>query len=90
MQNNQPPIPNPPVAITTKDLLYIKDILSWELLAFKKCHFLAEQVTNTQIKQALEQTGQMHQAHFERLLPHLQINNNQALANMGTGQSPLQ
>jgi sulfur relay (sulfurtransferase) DsrC/TusE family protein len=82
MQNNQATMSNPPRAITTKDLLYIKDILSWELLAFKKFHFLAQQVSNPSIKQALNKMGQMHQNHFQRLLPHLQVNNNAALASM--------
>jgi hypothetical protein len=90
-QPTQPQIPNPPRAITTKDLLYIKDVLSWELLAFKKFHYLAQQVTNTEIKQALEKAGQMHQNHYQRLLPHLQINNNAALANLPNSQNaPLQ
>jgi uncharacterized membrane protein len=72
----------PPGAITTKDLLYIKDILSWELLAFKKFHFLASQVQNGQIKQALEKVGQTHQRHYQKLLTYLQINNQAVLANM--------
>lgn len=33
VQNNQAPIPYPRQAITTKDLLYLMDALSWELLA---------------------------------------------------------
>ncbi|MDP4103646.1 MAG: ferritin-like domain-containing protein [Bacillota bacterium] len=89
-QTNQPQIPNPPRAITTKDLLYIKDVLSWELLAFKKFHHLAQQVTNPQIKQALEKAGQMHQNHYQRLLPHLQVNNNAALQSLPSQQTPLQ
>jgi rubrerythrin len=89
-QTAQPQIPNPPRAITTKDLLYIKDVLSWELLAFKKFHHLAQQVTNPEIKQALEKAGQMHQNHYQRLLPHLQVNNNAALANLPNQQTPLQ
>jgi hypothetical protein len=92
MQTNQtqPQIPTPPRAITTKDLLYIKDVLSWELLACKKFHHMAQQVSNPQIKQALEKTGQMHQSHYQRLLPHLQVNNNVALANLPNQQTPLQ
>lgn len=37
----QVPIPVPPRVITTKDLLYLKDALSWELNAFKKFHFFS-------------------------------------------------
>ncbi|WP_223590288.1 ferritin-like domain-containing protein [Neobacillus bataviensis] len=82
MQNNQVPIPNPPPAITTKDLSYIKDALSWELLAFKKFHFLAQNATNPQFKQALDKAGQMHQNHYQRLLTHLQVDNNSILASL--------
>ncbi|MEH7276418.1 ferritin-like domain-containing protein [Neobacillus vireti] len=82
MQNNQPPIPNPPRAITTKDALYLKDALSWELLAFKKFHFMANQIQNPQLKDALNKVGQMHQNHYQRLITHLQIDNNAALSNL--------
>ena len=82
MQTNQVPIPNPPPAITTKDLSYIKDALSWELLAFKKFHFLAQSATNPQFKQALDKAGQMHQNHYQRLLTHLQVDNNSILASL--------
>lgn len=91
MQNNQAPIPYPPRALSTKDLLYLKDALSWELLAFKKFHFFAQQVSNSEIKQALEKAGKMHQDHFQKLLPHLQVDNNAALAslpNQQQGQQP--
>lgn len=77
---------SPPTAITTKDLDYIKDALSWELLAFKKFHHLAGHVQNTEIKQALEKAGQMHQKHYEKLLTHLQVDNNAALANLPSSQ----
>jgi hypothetical protein len=83
---NQVPIPEPPVVITTKDLLYIKDALSWELLAFKKFHFLAGQAQNPEIKQALDQVGQMHQRHYQKLISHLQINNNNAISNFNQQQ----
>ncbi|MDQ6598488.1 ferritin-like domain-containing protein [Bacillus salipaludis] len=90
MQNNQPPIPFPPRAITTKDLLYIKDVLSWELLAFKKFHHLAQQATNPQFKQALDKAGRMHQNHYQRLLTHLQVNNNMAMASIPKPQQTQQ
>ncbi|MFS0778114.1 ferritin-like domain-containing protein [Neobacillus sp. 3P2-tot-E-2] len=86
MQNNQPPIPLPPRAITTKDVLYIKDALSWELLAFKKFHFMANQIQNPQLKDALTKAGQMHQNHYQRLLTHLQVDNNTVLANLPNTQ----
>ncbi|RFU64956.1 ferritin-like domain-containing protein [Peribacillus glennii] len=82
MDTQQPPIPNPPRAITSKDILYLKDALSWELLAFKKFHFLAGLVSDSNIKEALDRAGKMHQKHFERLLTHLQVNNDDVMANI--------
>lgn len=86
MQMNQAPIPTPPPAISTKDLMYLKDAMSWELLAFKKFHFLAEHAENPQIKQALDQAGRMHQDHYQRLLKHLQVDNNAIMASMPNTQ----
>ncbi|MEM1503759.1 ferritin-like domain-containing protein [Domibacillus sp. 8LH] len=86
MQKNQAPIPYPPRALSTKDLLYLKDALSWELLALKKFHFFAQQVSNSEIKQALEKAGKMHQDHFQKLLAHLQVDNNAALASLPNQQ----
>ena len=73
--NQQQPMQQPPSAITTKDLLYLSDAMSWELLAFKKFHFLAEQAQDQTNKNTLNEAGRMHQNHYERLLSHLQVNN---------------
>ncbi|WP_163182567.1 ferritin-like domain-containing protein [Neobacillus sedimentimangrovi] len=89
MQYNQTPIPEPPRAITTKDLMYLKDAMSWELLAFKKFHFLAEQAQTPEIKQALENAGRMHQTHYQKLLSHLQTNNQAVLANLPNTQQQM-
>lgn len=78
----QAPIPVPPRAITTKDCSYLKDALSWELVAFKKFHFYAQQVKDPVIRQALDQVGQMHQRHYQTLLSHLQVNNQTAMSTL--------
>lgn len=41
----------PPNAITTKDALYLKDILSWELLAVKKCTDFQQHIQDPALKQ---------------------------------------
>lgn len=74
-QQTQAPIPEPPRVITTKDCAYLKDALSWELTAFKKFHFYAQQVADPQAKQLLDKVGQTHQRHYQKLLTHLQVNN---------------
>lgn len=79
-QSQTAPIPNPPRVITTKDALYIKDALSWMLITFKKFHHFAQEATDPQVKQALDKAGQMHQKHYQRLLNHLTVNNQQAMS----------
>lgn len=81
-QQTQAPIPVPPRVISSKDLNYLKDALSWELTAFKKFHFFAQQATDPQVKQAMEKAGQMHQQHYQKLLTHLQVDNNSAMVNV--------
>ena len=68
-------MPQPPTVVTSKDHLYITDMLSWNLLAMKKAHFFAQQCTDPEIKAALEQAGQMHQRHYQKIMSHLQNQN---------------
>lgn len=58
--------------LTDKELHYLKDFLSWELLAMKKCNEAANQCTDPQIQTLIRQTGQKHQQHYEMFLQHLQ------------------
>ncbi|MCM3439999.1 MULTISPECIES: hypothetical protein [Bacillaceae] len=62
----------PPNVVTTKDQLYLTDMLSWNLLAMKKAHFFASQCQNQQVKTQLEKVGQMHEQHYQKILGHLQ------------------
>lgn len=72
MGQQQGVMQQPPQVVTSKDQLYISDMLSWNLLAMKKAHFFAQQCTDPEIKSALEQCGQMHQRHYQTILSHLQ------------------
>jgi hypothetical protein len=76
----QPVMMTPPSVITSKDCLYLKDQLSWTLLAMKKCAHYAQECTDPQVRDAINQAGQMHQRHFSLLLKHLQTPNAQAAA----------
>ncbi|MCE7793076.1 hypothetical protein K8O68_11665 [Salipaludibacillus sp. CUR1] len=67
----------PPTVVTTKDHLYINDMLSWNLLAMKKAHAFASQCSDQQISQALEQAGRMHYDHYQKILSHLQTQGQQ-------------
>ncbi len=85
----QPIMMTPPTVITGKDLLYIKDGMSWLLDAMKKCSHFAGEVQDPQIKQVINQIGQLHQRHYNLLLNHCQNNNTQQMARL-TQQSSIQ
>jgi len=70
-QNNANMTPNRNL-LAEKELSYIKDFLSWELLAIKKCNDAANACQDMQIRNVLQQTGRKHQQHYETLLSHLQ------------------
>ncbi|WP_017756351.1 ferritin family protein [Calidifontibacillus oryziterrae] len=70
--NQQTFMERPPTIISTKDELYLKDMLSWNLLAMKKAHFYAAQCTDPEVKAELDKAGQMHQRHYQKILSHLQ------------------
>jgi len=87
LDQTQPIMQTPPAVITTKDSAYLKDELSWELLAMKKCSHLARECSDPDIRQAIDKAGLMHQQHYMRILKHLQTNNNQAMSSVPQSQS---
>ena len=62
----------PPFVISTKDHLYLQDMLSWNLVAVKKAHFFKQNVQDSEIKNAIHQMEIMHQRHYQILLNHMQ------------------
>ena len=70
----------PPQVLTTKDSLYLNDMLSWNLLAMKKAHFAAANCQDTELKAEIDKCGAMHQRHYEQILAHMNPNN--------SGQTP--
>ncbi|MFA9559838.1 hypothetical protein ACERII_21225 [Evansella sp. AB-rgal1] len=79
-QQQQNIMPEPPNVITSKDHLYITDMLSWNLLAMKKAHAFAQQCTDQQVSQAVEQAGKMHYKHYQMLLNHLNQQQSQQMS----------
>jgi hypothetical protein len=73
--NQQGIMQQPPTVISTKDQLYLTDMLSWNLLAMKKAHLYAQVCNDQEIKQAMDQVGQMHARHYQTILGHLQNTN---------------
>ena len=67
----------PPGVLTTKDLNYLKDAMSWELIAMKKCNFYSQQAQSIKMKEALDGAGRMHQKHYQMLLN--QVNPNKSI-----------
>jgi hypothetical protein len=84
MQNQQGIMQQPPGIISTKDSLYLTDMMSWNLLACKKAHFFASQCQDQELKAEAEKCGQMHERHYQTLLGHINqhVNQKQPLNNM--------
>ncbi|MEH7352896.1 hypothetical protein V7150_04885 [Neobacillus drentensis] len=89
MQQQNMNMPNmnmqqPPGVISTKDSLYLTDMMSWNLLSAKKAHFFAQQCQDPELKAEAEKCGHMHQRHYQQLLQHLgqHANQQQPLNNM--------
>ncbi|MBU5594033.1 spore coat protein [Amphibacillus sp. MSJ-3] len=77
-QQSNGTMPQPPMMISTKDLLYLTDMMSWNLNVIKKAHDLANHCQLPEIKQAIEQVGKMHQKHYQQLLNFTKSQSNQA------------
>ncbi|MGG1515369.1 hypothetical protein ABE504_08145 [Paenibacillus oryzisoli] len=67
-QSQQNPMTSDRNVLTDKELSYVKDFLSWELLAMKKCNDTANRCTDPQIQALIKQTGQQHLNHYNSLL----------------------
>ncbi|SEO70946.1 hypothetical protein SAMN04488134_11171 [Amphibacillus marinus] len=75
--NNSGNMQQPPEMISSKDLLYLSDMMSWNLGVIKKANFLAQDCKLPEIKQAAEQVYQMHERHYQLLLNYAKNNSNQ-------------
>lgn len=69
----------PPSCLTTKDLAYLKDAMSWELVTMKKLNHFAQECQHNEIKQTINRAGKMHEKHYKMLLNH--VNPAKALQN---------
>jgi len=58
--------------LSDKELLYVKDFLSWELLAIKKFSAAAGACQDPNLRTLLDAAGKRHQQHYNMLLSHLQ------------------
>lgn len=58
-------------SITEKELNYVQDFLSWELLAMKKCNDTANMCENTDVQHVLREIGKKHKQHYQAILNQL-------------------
>lgn len=58
--------------ISAKELNYVKDFLSWELLAAKKCNDYANQEQDPNVSQVLAKCARIHQQNYVDMLSYLQ------------------
>lgn len=61
--------------LSTKEVNYIKDILSWELLTIKKCYQYAHQEMNPARQKIFFDTENIHQQNYLDLLNYLNQTN---------------
>ncbi|MCO7127300.1 hypothetical protein NIE88_16140 [Sporolactobacillus shoreicorticis] len=72
-QSGQTPMKfaQPPAILSTKDFLYIEDILSWNLEIIKKANAYASLCQDQDVIQAMNRTCQLHMRHYQSILNHL-------------------
>jgi bacterioferritin (cytochrome b1) len=70
-QISQGVMQQPPEIVTTKDLSYLEDALSWELLAAKKFAMYAQMAQEQGVKDICDRLSKMHQTHYMTLLKHV-------------------
>jgi len=68
--------------LSTKELNYIKDFLSWELLAVKKCYSYASQESNTEDQRIFLDAMKVHKENYMDLLNYIQQFNNRQGGNL--------
>lgn len=63
--------------LSVKELNYLKDFLSWELLMAKKCNEYANQEVDPNFKGIFNNAGQVHQQNYINLVNYLGQASNQ-------------
>ena len=59
------------VQITSKELMYLDDLISMEAEEIKKFSNAAKQASDPQVKSLLNSISELHQTHFNTLNQHL-------------------
>lgn len=61
-----------PNMITSKDLLYLEDMMNWNLIMYKKLNVFLELVEDSEVLEILTKTKKMHLKHYKELLNTLE------------------
>lgn len=75
--------------LTEKDLAYLHDQMSWELVATKKSFQYAHQTLEPECRQLMFQVAEQHQRNLERLLGHLQVHVDRTVQANVPGAQPM-
>ncbi|MEX1029396.1 MAG: hypothetical protein WDZ91_05020 [Paenibacillaceae bacterium] len=57
--------------LSDKELHYLKDYMSWELLAMKKCQHALQSCKDPDIQTQIKEIGKTHIQHYNTLLSYL-------------------
>ncbi len=68
--------------LSSKELNYIKDLLSWELLSVKKCYNYASSESNTEDQKIFFDAVDLHRQNYMNLLNYIQQFNKQQGGNL--------
>lgn len=60
------------MSLSVKELSYIRDFLSWEILMAKKCNHYANQEVDPNFKGIFNSVGEVHQQNYLKVLNYLQ------------------
>jgi len=58
--------------ISTKELNYVKDFLSWELYMAKLCNQYTNQMSDQKYSKLVDQCGQIHQQNYTDMFNYLE------------------
>lgn len=75
--------------LSEKDLAYMKDHMSWELVACKKAYQYAHQTLEPECRQLAFQIAEQHQRNLERILNHLGQHVNLSVQATVAGAQPM-
>ncbi len=59
---------NVPKMVSSKDLDFISDMLNWNYFAVKECFNFSQIATDNEIKDELNEVGNMHYEHYKFIL----------------------